>query len=123
RREPRVADVTRVGRNGNHRRQIDAMKHDAGVGRRGTEHEIDARAGMKADTGRLDGRLESALLEHGNQPDQIACRVKGLAMILTWIRALGHAVAGAAAPPRSLRISPPACAETPGFPPHRRPAP
>src|SRR5439155_25984994 len=78
---------------------------------------------MKADTGRLDGRLESALLEHGNQPDQIACRVKGLAMILTWIRALGHAVAGAAAPPRSLRISPPACAETPGFPPHRRPAP
>ena len=56
RRQARVADVQRVRGNRDRLRQIDAMEHDAGVGRRRTQHEIDARAGVQADARRLDRR-------------------------------------------------------------------
>ena len=49
RRKPRIADMARIGGNGDRPRQIDAMKHDAGVGRRRPQHEIDARAGVETD--------------------------------------------------------------------------
>ena len=64
RRQPRVADVPRVGRDGDRRLEIDAMEDDAGVRRRRAQRELDARAGMQTDARRLDRGLERPLLQH-----------------------------------------------------------
>ncbi len=65
RRQPRVADMQGVGGNGNGGRKVDPMKDDPGVCHARPQRNLDARAGMQADAGRLDRRFEGALLLHG----------------------------------------------------------
>ena len=65
RRQARVADIRRPRRNRHRVREIDTVEYDAGLGRRGTQVEIDARSCVQTDAGRLDRGLERALLEHG----------------------------------------------------------
>ena len=52
RRKTRVADVARIGRDRHRLGQVRAMEDNAGVARRGPQHQLDARARMQPHPGR-----------------------------------------------------------------------
>ena len=64
RRQSGVADMIGIGLDIDRLRQIDAPKHDAGIGRGRTQRQIDLFAGMQSDAGGADDVFERALLDH-----------------------------------------------------------
>jgi hypothetical protein len=59
-----VAHGKRIGLDIHDRIQIDALEHDAGVRRSGTQDERHLAAGMEADAGGANQGLEGALFQH-----------------------------------------------------------
>jgi len=70
--QPRVGDRARIGADVDRLCQVDAAEHDAGVGRRGTQREIDLLAGVQAYACRADQVLEGALFDHGIGLDTVS---------------------------------------------------
>ena len=74
-------DESGVGGNLDHRIQVDATEHDAGIDRGRTQREIDLLAAVQADAGGADHVLEGALLEHRvGSSEQVADRAMPLAV-------------------------------------------
>lgn len=67
RREARVADRHRRGRDIDRRRQIDAREHDARVRRGRPQRQHDLAARVQTDAGGLDDGFDGALLQHGGK--------------------------------------------------------
>ena len=100
-------DRERVDRDVDRLRQVDAAKHDAGVGRRRAQRQLDPLAAVHADADGAGHGLEGALLR---ACDHVTCPLTKRARL----RARAETALGERSSRRVAAISPPACAGTPG---------